>query len=457
MALDKRKNFKKMDPDQQQRFIKSIIWMKAHDKAGAESATGGSYQQYVEWHRDMNPVIFKDIFDFTASTTGTLVATDHFISIKIDGKVFTPATYKMMSAPGLIAEFLNGLYAQNMPGNPELGKFSVIESGGIVTVTCTKGVYEPSEFICEISGVKKTFTFTKSSKVGDLTFSNMMVAHSGALFLPWHRAFIRLFERDLQTADEQRLVSELGSAPKKDEYIAKYEKLALPYWDWAVDSSNDSKSPKGYLWQETLLGGDGNEVNATEKDRLETGPFKYSDWKLYGPLPNYLQRRIGRQGASPPRALATVEDVEFLNKRKVYDVYPFDTKSPDTSFRNVLEGWFDIPGNTTRQRGEMHNGVHMWVGGTMANVPIAPNDPIFYLNHCNVDRLWAEWQRDNKGAEQYPVFGPVPGRRKTDEMIPWISGSAIGAIRAADVLKRRPFPANIQPILGEGYKYDIEI
>jgi tyrosinase len=22
----------------------------------------------------------------------------------------------------------------------------------------------------------------------------------------------------------------------------------------------------------------------------------------------------------------------------------------------------------------------------------SPNDPVFYLNHCNVDRIWAAWQ-----------------------------------------------------------------
>jgi tyrosinase len=92
----------------------------------------------------------------------------------------------------------------------------------------------------------------------------------------------------------------------------------------------------------------------------------------------------------------------------------------------------------------------------MARVPIAPNDPVFYLNHCNVDRLWAEWQRDNKKAVQYPEFGPVPGRRLEDEMIPWITGSTVGAVRAKDVLRRSPFPTAIQSILGEGYKYDTE-
>jgi tyrosinase len=30
------------------------------------------------------------------------------------------------------------------------------------------------------------------------------------------------------------------------------------------------------------------------------------------------------------------------------------------------------------------------VGGDMASVPSAAYDPIFYLHHANIDRLWAD-------------------------------------------------------------------
>ena len=32
----------------------------------------------------------------------------------------------------------------------------------------------------------------------------------------------------------------------------------------------------------------------------------------------------------------------------------------------------------------------------------SPNDPVFFLNHCNEDRLWAAWQNDNPGAPYVP-------------------------------------------------------
>ena len=47
-----------------------------------------------------------------------------------------------------------------------------------------------------------------------------------------------------------------------------------------------------------------------------------------------------------------------------------------------------------------HNQVHVDVGGNspdgqtwglMSDPGIAALDPIFYLHHCNIDRMWAAW------------------------------------------------------------------
>ena len=44
-----------------------------------------------------------------------------------------------------------------------------------------------------------------------------------------------------------------------------------------------------------------------------------------------------------------------------------------------------------------HNPVHNIIGGVMADMQ-SPTDPIFYLHHCNVDRLWHAWALpDGKG------------------------------------------------------------
>ena len=59
----------------------------------------------------------------------------------------------------------------------------------------------------------------------------------------------------------------------------------------------------------------------------------------------------------------------------------------------------------------------------------SPNDPIFFLNHCNVDRIWAEWQsrpefRDNfsyppEGEIKYQNGQRIKQHNRSDIMIPW--------------------------------------
>ena len=45
----------------------------------------------------------------------------------------------------------------------------------------------------------------------------------------------------------------------------------------------------------------------------------------------------------------------------------------------------------------IHNSGHVWVGGSMMGIPTAPTDPIFWMHHAEIDRIWAEWQIANPG------------------------------------------------------------
>ena len=45
----------------------------------------------------------------------------------------------------------------------------------------------------------------------------------------------------------------------------------------------------------------------------------------------------------------------------------------------------------------IHNSGHVWVGGSMGGVLTAPTDPVFWMHHAEIDRIWAEWQAANPG------------------------------------------------------------
>jgi tyrosinase len=43
----------------------------------------------------------------------------------------------------------------------------------------------------------------------------------------------------------------------------------------------------------------------------------------------------------------------------------------------------------------IHDSGHVWVGGSMMGFTTAPADPVFWMHHCEIDRIWAGWQTNN--------------------------------------------------------------
>ena len=226
-------------------------------------------------------------------------------------------------------------------------------------------------------------------------------AHRGPSFLPWHREYLRRFELALQEIDPS---------------------VSLPYWDWTVDNS-----PSSSIWNGDFMGGDGSGLERV----VSTGPFahKAGNWILKvntspsaGPE---LKRQFGVFGTSLP----STADVEDCISVTPYDSSPWDRTS-NPSFRNLLEGWIGPS--------QIHNRVHGWVGGSMLPGS-SPNDPIFFLHHCNVDRLWAIWQSQHTNENYLPVSGGPAGHNLNDSMFPW-GGTTT--------------PASVLDISTLGYSYD---
>ena len=202
----------------------------------------------------------------------------------------------------------------------------------------------------------------------------MAFAHRGPAFLPWHRQYLLLIEKDLQ---------DVSGDPT----------LTIPYWDWTRENS-----PQSSLWAADFMGGNG--VGPT--GRVTSGPFSANsgNWTLaHSDLGNnFLTRRLG---AGVP-TLPTEADVQTALAVDTYDSPPWGQQSDiNASFRNALEGFW--PGGP-----RLHNQVHVWVGGEMRSMT-SPNDPVFWLHHANCDRIWAEWQ-DANTAHGYLPLEPLDGR-----------------------------------------------
>jgi tyrosinase len=61
-----------------------------------------------------------------------------------------------------------------------------------------------------------------------------------------------------------------------------------------------------------------------------------------------------------------------------------------TQFTSILEGF--------------HNTVHGWVGGTMNDITVSPSDPIFWMHHGEIDRIWSAWQANPANAGKAPTL-----------------------------------------------------
>jgi tyrosinase len=149
----------------------------------------------------------------------------------------------------------------------------------------------------------------------------------------------------------------------------------------------------GSLWSDAGFGPDGDPDNGF---RVLTGPF--ASWRalIFNAQTDDLEprdtpgliRRLG-QGASNLPTEGQVNELYTDDQYAQYDAAPWNT-AVDTT-RNRLEGFVNGPA--------LHNRVHVWVGGDMSP-GTSPNDPIFWLHHANVDRIWWNWQLQ-RGIDNY--------------------------------------------------------
>lgn len=244
-------------------------------------------------------------------------------------------------------------------------------------------------------------------------------AHMRPAFLPWHRQFLYMFESALQQ-------------------VSNDPSVTIPYWDWTdpaaerVVFSNDFMGPNG---------------DATVTHAVTSGPFRKGTWvlKVLDPKQNdplqytFLSRNLGEW--KNVKRLPTVAQVNAAEAATAYDSAPWDVRSnPRTSFRNNIEGWRGFKGMACEQgimqpkkiKGNkapnvLHNGVHLWVGGVAGKkaagggtmtLNTSLNDPVFWLHHANIDRLWSIWQASH-GYQYLPVATSMRGQGLDDVMWPW--------------------------------------
>ncbi len=259
--------------------------------------------------------------------------------------------------------------------------------------------------------------------------SPMIPGHQNPAFLPWHRCYLSLFEKALSDVSGKT--------------------INLPYWDWTDASSTAA------VFSDDLMGGSGD---PSQDYKVTSGPFRAGEWVINitddndidsifldvntePHLSPHLHRAMGIYAGGTTPVLPSLAEVNNTLSINTYDSAPWDP-SVDTaiSFRNSLEGWRGCAGNTCendvmdvvpipgQRRSTLHNIVHVYVGGIFQvnGVTVAgnmaqstsPNDPVFWIHHANIDRLWSAWMRRH-GAVYAPVIGGPMHSNLNDVMPPF--------------------------------------
>jgi tyrosinase len=148
-------------------------------------------------------------------------------------------------------------------------------------------------------------------------------------FLPWHRMYVCYFEE---------IIRALLHDPN----------FSLPYWNYSV--------PAGYPLPKEF--------------RMQNDP-------LWGPLFRPNRRSVVNAGQPIFTGMGSAMDLNPASALAQANYLP----------TGVVPGF-----NQALDQG-VHGSVHVFVGNNMGmgSIPWAANDPIFWMHHCNIDRIWASW------------------------------------------------------------------
>ncbi|MEA3066332.1 MAG: tyrosinase [Sphingomonadales bacterium] len=206
-------------------------------------------------------------------------------------------------------------------------------------------------------------------------------AHGGAGFLAWHRAYLLDLERELQEIDGE---------------------VTLPYWRF------DEAAPN--VFAGSFMG---------TPDSLSRVQFASGN-----PLRNWIA--VDKAGVERGVGVGPLTVPTLQSERQ--------TIAPGGVIQPTFAKFRDMQWNPHGWAHTAHNSGWIFSPGT------APKDPLFFLLHCNVDRLWAKWQwaakkhdpADPASFDTVPAGPPAPpGHHFNDLLWPWCGPSQAGRPKAA--------------------------
>jgi len=159
--------------------------------------------------------------------------------------------------------------------------------------------------------------------------------HGNWYFLPWHRAYLVAFERICRQ-------------------LSGNHSFALPYWDWTTNP----QLPAAF---------------ASPTHNGQPNP-------LYDNTRSSQTVTISSTYVGPAKMTAVYTETS-------YEVFG---SSRPTGQNSTSPSWQRTSGIEGPFESGPHDHVHTTISGHMGQY-VSPLDPIFWLHHCNIDRVWDHW------------------------------------------------------------------
>ncbi len=218
--------------------------------------------------------------------------------------------------------------------------------------------------------------------------------HQTWYFAPWHRGYLLALEAQIR-----HVVVALGG-PKS---------WALPYWDYLA-SKQESAIPPAFT-QAHLPDGTANPLFVNARFGLDG----LGD-NIFVPT----KASVGQRGGIVTQSCLAND---------LYTGHDRITKPP--GFGGPKTTFSHGGGQNGNLENNPHNLVHSYVGGAderagsptegiaglMSDPGTAALDPIFYLHHANIDRLWAAWNQGEKHNPSDPNWLKGPAAGGADEFV----------------------------------------
>lgn len=297
--------------------------------------------------------------------------------------------------------------------------------------------------------------------------------HGNWWFYVWHRGYLGFFEETIRN-------------------LSHDDEFAIPYWDWTTlpqipDSMFDGVlNPQSQFFepytrnlavftghfQQALVNYWGT-LTTAQLAQLNTRGYTNPD-KMWNDVTGYDP--ASKNGISGNMAYAITcgsryltRDNPHLDQCTTYDVSPeviscglsptlFNDPTPALSFTSSKTSSHESPpGSFSVLEGFPHNKVHNYIGGVgpidpgpygnMTNF-LSPVDPIFFLHHSNMDRLWDVWTNKQKqrGLPYLPTGADLV-QLSEEPFLFYVNGSGqyVGTSKAGDYLSTERFNYDYEP------------